>query len=96
MRLQSGPGVGGRVSNKVPKARTFVVEVQLLLVVGHSLVILKVFSQLLVVGDCVVQRPACCQTLSQLGPFLADLGILQEERSSVEVVSPLSVLSSLL
>lgn len=75
--------------------RTLVVEVQLVLVIRHSLIILKVFPQLLIVGDCSVQRLAGRKTLPQLGAFLADLGILQEERSAVEVISPLPVLPSL-
>lgn len=75
--------------------RTLVVEVQLVLVIGSRFVILKILPQLLVVGDGSVQGLASRKTLSELGPFLADLGVFQQERPAVEVVPPLSILSSL-
>lgn len=58
-------------------------------------VILEVLSQLLVVGDRSVQGLASRKALPKLGPFLADLGVSKQERPAVEVVPPLSVLSSL-
>lgn len=75
--------------------RTLVVEVQLILVVRTCFVVLKVLPQLLVVGDGSVQGLASRKALSELGPFLADLGVFQQERPAVEVVPPLSVLSAL-
>lgn len=75
--------------------RTLVVQVQLILVVRTCFIILEVFSQLLIVGDRSVQRLASRKALPQFRPFLADLGISQQERSAVEVVPPLSILSSL-
>lgn len=58
-------------------------------------IILEIFSQLLIVGDRSFQRLASRKALPQFRPFLADLGISQQERSAVEVVPPLSILSSL-
>lgn len=58
-------------------------------------IILEILSQLLIVGNGSVQRLASREALPKFGPFLADLGISQQERSAVEVVPPLSILSSL-
>lgn len=63
--------------------------------VRSCFVILKVLPQLLVVGDRSIQGLASRKTFPKLGPFLADLGVPQQKRPAVEVVPPLSILSSL-
>lgn len=75
---------------------TLVVEVQLVFGIGTRFIVGEVFPQLFVVCDGSVQRFASRKTFPQLGPFLADLGIAKKERSPVQVVAPLSILSPLL
>jgi ABC-type lipoprotein export system ATPase subunit len=62
--------------------------------VGAGLVVLVVLAQLLVVGDGRVERLASGQRLLELCALLADFGVAEGERATVEVVTPLAGLSS--
>lgn len=86
----------GLAEGNLYSKRTLIIKVQLLHDLRLCLIILEIFSQLLVVCDCSVQRLASRECLPQFRPFLRDLCIAKQQRPSVEVVTPLSILSPLL